>query len=355
MNPQDPQNTNPPAAEQPAVVMDGFSAPAPTPVAPAAAGVQAPADGPKASKNPFRHIWHGTKNFLVTNFAAGLLVTLLTLLVNIGLAVLAIALVLHYISNLTAFGSSGNIGRLLGGFVLFVVIYFAVQAFLNQAFARVILTGARHQKETFRGALSMAARRYGLAFRAYGLIVLAIAGFVVLAGILSSTGSGPGLGIILFIAGLIAAIILALRLQYLGFVIVDEEQPGSARTAMKSSAAVWKRSQWAAVLYWLVIIVAYFVVAFATGGFKSSSSTSSSNDFKFDSNGNLISSPNSDTGSLSNGKKASLLGGAAAGVIGGAAIATVVNALVLSGLADIYNEVQGERDIPAEPVVAGTV
>jgi hypothetical protein len=219
----------------------------------------------KVSLNPIDHFKAGAGPFVKTNLVAAVIAIIASAVASTALmAVFVVTIFAGGMGLLFSPGLSGNEGMAKGLllFILAALIAAVVVGFFSSVVNRLVVTGSRGQKENFGSAFNFVVKRLSKIVLTYLLIFgIFLAGIL----IISLTGAvAPILGILLSIAGIVAAIIFALRISYVPLVLVDNNDPGNPMDVLKRSAALWNRSQWALVLYVLAWLAVYIVISLFT-------------------------------------------------------------------------------------------
>ena len=235
-----------------------------SPVVPSAPGQTQPADAgltQKVSLNPFAHFRAGAGAFVKTNLTPAVIAILISAVANTILT--AAFLYLFFTRGFMFLGGpslqpgGGELVQLIVTVVALAVLAALIVGFFGSVVNRLIVTGSRGQKEDFGSAFNFVLKRLSKIVLTYLLVFGIFIGGALIIGVLGAVS--PILGVLLSIAGIVAAIVFALRIAYIPLILVDNNDPGKPMDVIKRSAAFWSKSQWALVLYILAWLVVYII------------------------------------------------------------------------------------------------
>jgi len=234
--------------------------------------------------NPIKHLVAGTKNLYKTNAVAAVCMTILFFA-----AYYAVALPFSSAANglYTAplghrSGALPATGSLFTGLLFFYLAAFLLSVTVSQAITRLVITGARQQREGFLPALTFALRHMGIAMVTYlavfGIMILIWLATIVLAiipGMIS-----PLLAVVAVCIGFGAIIVAALRLMYVSPILADDVKDLHVGEVLRTSDRLWKVSSWAVLCYvgplialGIILMLIAFSWAISHGLFYPSSAT----------------------------------------------------------------------------------
>ncbi|HSX46448.1 MAG TPA: hypothetical protein VLF87_00440 [Patescibacteria group bacterium] len=307
----------------------------------------------KVTANPFKHIAFGVSSFFKTNLSSGLLAVLLG---AVATSVFMIGL-LYAIFQLTKTVSGGllathvNASDLIKGFgILFGVILLGllILGYFSAVLNRIIITGARKQKESLGHAMSFAAGRYPKIIATYLTIFGIVIGVEVLLLVLARV-IGP-IVVLLFVAAIIVGIVFALRIIYTNLVLVDDHELGGPISVMKRSSALWKVSGGAIIVYALLMFIIAIILNIAFSGLTGTTKHQATYQYPLNSTSTLDSSSTFTQADLDKLQaqiaKPATFTFAFVGVIIYAFIYNCFGALAFMGQASIYNSAQAIIDGP---------
>lgn len=285
-------------------------------------------DKQKVSLNPFTHFKQGAGSLVKSNLSASLVAILVSSVVGVVIAIGFLYATFVSSSSLifgsSPFAGSGNLGssffKTVAIFIGVAILASCISGYFGSVVNRVIITGSRGQKESVGHAFSFVLSRlpkiiltYLFIFAVFiaGVVVITIAGSV-----------APILALLLGLAGIIALIVFALKISYVPLVLVDDEDPGPPMATIRRSAALWKNSDWAIVIYVVVCVVIYFIFSLllASNTPPTSSSLSAYNQSGF------------------NLQPTSAFTFSMGSVLLSSFVSTAFSALVYCGVASIYND-----------------
>lgn len=222
----------------------------------------------RISLNPLEHFRTGAGPFVKTNLGAAVIAILLSAVANTVLSAAFLYLIgsqgfaLKYSQP-----SGGGLVMLILAVAALAILAALIVGLFGSIVNRLILTGSRGQKVDFSTAFKFVAKRLTQIVFTY-LLVLAIfiGGIIVISAL---TAISPILGVMLFITGIVAAIVFALRILYIPLVLIDDNYPGKPMDVIKRSSALWHKSQGALVIYVLVWLVIYAVFSIFLNGSNS--------------------------------------------------------------------------------------
>lgn len=236
-------------------------------------------DKQKVSLNPFTHFKQGAGSLVKSNLSASLITVLVSSVVGVVIAIgfLYAAFVSRSSLNFgsSSFATSGNLGysffKIVAIFIGVAILASCISGYFGSVVNRVIITGSRGQKESVGHAFSFVLSRLPKIILTYLFIfAVFIAGF----GVISIAGMvAPILALLLGFAGFIAFIVFALKISYVPFVLVEDEDPGPPIATIRRSIALWKNSDWAIVIYGLVWLVVYVILTWLSDSHASTTSS----------------------------------------------------------------------------------
>lgn len=213
----------------------------------------------KVSLNPFDHFKAGAGPFVKTNLVPAIIAIIASAVASTAVMALLVAGGLGLLIVGPGMNGSGGMAQGLLLLILVALLAALVVGFFSSVVNRLVVTGSRGQKEDFGSAFNFVVKRLSRIVLTYLLVFgIFLAGIV----IISVVGAiAPILGVLLSIAGIVAAIVFALRIAYVPLVLVDNNDPGKPMDVLKRSAALWNKSQWALVLYVLSWLAVYIVIS----------------------------------------------------------------------------------------------
>lgn len=213
----------------------------------------------KVSLNPLDHFKGGAGPFVKTNLVPAVIAILISAVANTVLAAAFMYLFFTRYFSLMANPNpqSGGIVQLVVVVVLLAVLAAVIVGFFGSVVNRLVVTGSRGQKEDFGSAFNFVVKRLSKIIVTYLVIFAIFIGAMIVITFVSSIV--PVLGVLLSIAGVVAAIVFALRLSYVPLVLVDSNEPGKPFDVFRRSTALWNKSQWPLVLYFLTWLVVYVI------------------------------------------------------------------------------------------------
>jgi len=237
---------------------------------------QTPLNKPgKVSINPFAHFIRGNKNLFSTNASSAILSSVTTVVIGFGLGLLFTLIILDSLKNLVTGFSASSLASVFVGLIIKMLIFWLISSlvvgYFYELVIRAILTGTRREHVSFGSLFTFVAKRYLLA-----VLTALILGGVFIVGLVIIIGAGMIQPVLALLAGVIVGIFLLLfsfRMSYVFYVVVDDEQPQSARWILKRSTALWKKSGGALVTYYVVIIAISLVIGVLFGPHNSTTTS----------------------------------------------------------------------------------
>lgn len=329
---------------------------------------------PRVKLNPFRHMWVGFTLLLKTNVLTVLGLAAIGFVIGlIGQFAWAFALA-KLISGIFSGGSVGSsIIKIIGLSVVMLMVFVLIYSVVISAIVRAIIKGARQQKESLPGAFKIAFGRLGLAIRTNLMIFGIVLALYVPSLIAALVLKNALLAALLGLAAVICVIIFMFRVFFSAYVIVDDPAQPTAGSVIKRSRELVKRSTGAIVMYMLALFLLAIVGSVLLGsisGTKTSTSTysgtcssitpNSSSSFGSTSDNNSTiqyNTPSCDFQSVNSPSSTTVSKGALSiSVIISLLVITVIQLIVSSGMAHIYDEAILALDgkMPSEPSSPGS-
>lgn len=206
--------------------------------------------------NPFAHFFYGTRDLFATNAVPAILAVVISILLSYGFAALTTYLLVKYLFTILIGGGSATTSYMaILGFNLLATL---IAAFFNSIIIRTVLTGTRREHVSFGSLFPFAAKRYLKVLLCSLFVVLVF--IIVFALFVKIAFMGQVPAIVSGLAGFLFLLIFSLRMSYVIYIAVDDEQPPSVRGIIKRSSQLWQKSGGALMLYYLVLFAGFIAL-----------------------------------------------------------------------------------------------
>lgn len=192
--------------------------------------------------NPLTHLTTGIKSLLQTNLTA----ILVLVLINFAATVAAVSLMLFFELdkiNILPIDSTSVLAKILAFFIITGIVC----GVINLAITKMVMASSSKQKVSVGDALKTAVQRLPLAV----IFLLAVSGviIIVIGAVVVGYNIAPLLGILLGLVATILAVIYALKLLYVQFLLVETKKPAGLKDIAVRSTAIFKKSISAIIIY----------------------------------------------------------------------------------------------------------